>query len=218
MSKKAPRPRQGDGPKLARVRRDALGCRRCDLWEHATQTVFGAGPATAELMLVGEQPGDAEDRDGEPFVGPAGGMLRKALLAAGIDPASVYLTNAVKHFKFEERGKRRIHKKPRADEVRACRIWLDDEIAIVRPRVIVAMGTTAARALLGAGVRVTRDRATAVPSSLAELVTVTVHPSSILRAPTSAARAEAYQAFVADLREIARRLAALTRDRKAPRT
>jgi len=158
-------------------------------------------------MLVGEQPGDVEDREGFPFVGPAGTLLRAALEEAGIDPESVYLTNAVKHFKWEPRGKRRIHKKPNREETMACRVWLDAEIAHVKPRAIVALGATAARMILGPEASVTRDRAKPFPSSLAPLVSLTVHPSSILRAPDSASRAEARQQFVADLRSIAAQMA-----------
>ena len=140
---------------LTRVRDDAKGCRACDLWKHATQTVFGEGPAKAALMLIGEQPGDAEDLAGHPFVGPAGQLLDRALADAGIDRGAVYLTNVVKHFKFEPRGKRRIHKKPRASEIGACRPWLDTEIALIKPRVIVCLGATAAQALLGRQFKVT---------------------------------------------------------------
>jgi DNA polymerase len=189
------------------LRRAAADCRRCELWRRATQTVFGAGPIKARIMLVGEQPGDAEDKAGEPFVGPAGQLLRAALEEAGIDPSTVYLTNAVKHFKWKERGKRRIHEKPNRVEVAACRYWLDEEIARLKPRAIVALGATAATEILGSRVRVTRDRGKAFPSPLADLVTVTVHPSSILRAPDRARRAAARRAFVADLRSIARRVA-----------
>ena len=157
-------------------------------------------------MFVGEQPGDAEDLEGEPFVGPAGQLLRQALDEAGIDLADVYLTNMVKHFKWEPRGKRRIHMRPRHDEVLACHLWLDAEITHVKPRAIIALGATAAQAVIGPSARVTRDRGTAMPSSLAPLVTLTVHPSSILRAPDSAARAAARTQFVADLRAIAARV------------
>jgi len=159
-------------------------------------------------MLVGEQPGDVEDRVGEPFVGPAGRLLREALSEAGIDPDGTYLTNAVKHFKWEPRGKRRIHQKPNAAETAACRFWLEGEIAALQPAVIVALGATAAKALLGPGVSVTRDRARPLPSPLAPIVSVTVHPSSVLRAPDSARRAAARQAFVDDLRAISRLAAA----------
>jgi DNA polymerase len=154
-------------------------------------------------MLVGEQPGDVEDRDGHPFVGPAGQLLRHALEEAGIDLDDVYLTNVVKHFKWEPRGKRRIHKKPRYTEIEACRVWLDTEISQVKPFAIVALGATAAQALIGPSARVTRDRAKPFPSPLARLVTLTVHPSSILRAPDSATRAAERAHFVADLRAIA---------------
>jgi DNA polymerase len=195
---------------LRRLRHDARGCQRCDLWKNATQTVFGLGPARARLMLVGEQPGDREDLAGEPFVGPAGQLLRTALEEAGIDPASVYMTNAVKHFKWKKQGKRRIHERPRREEVVACHVWLEGEIAAVRPQVLVALGAIAAEALLGSTVRVTRDRGRYFPSPLAPAVTVTVHPSSILRAPDAQARRDAQREFVKDLRAIARRLKKLT--------
>jgi DNA polymerase len=192
--------------KLAQVRDDADGCRRCDLWKRATQTVFGVGPMSARLMLVGEQPGDQEDVEGEPFVGPAGRLLREALVEAGLDPEEVYLTNAVKHFKWQPRGKRRIHDKPNREEVLACRMWLDEEIENVRPQMVVALGATAAGTLLGSSARVTRDRGKFFPSTLAPLVSMTVHPSSILRAPDSAARKEARAQFVKDLKTFARKL------------
>jgi DNA polymerase len=157
-------------------------------------------------MLVGEQPGDAEDLAGKPFVGPAGQLLRAALAEAGIDLADVYVTNVVKHFKWEPRGKRRIHKRPTHAEMTACRVWLDAEIVYVKPRAIVALGSTAANAIIGPSAKVTRDRAKAFPSPLASLVTLTVHPSSILRAPDSDARAKARADFIADLKSIAARL------------
>ena len=157
-------------------------------------------------MLVGEQPGDQEDLAGEPFVGPAGQLLRESLVDAGLDPTEVDLTNAVKHFKWEPRGKRRIHERPNREEVLACRMWLTEEIAAVQPRMIVALGATAAGTLLGSAARVTRDRGKFFPSTLAPFVTLTVHPSSILRAPDTAARAKARQQFVTDLRAIARKL------------
>jgi DNA polymerase len=191
---------------LSTIRRQAEVCRRCDLYKHATQTVFGEGPGGARIMLVGEQPGDAEDRQGAPFVGPAGQLLRQALEDAGIDLHDVYLTNVVKHFKWEPRGKRRIHKKPRHSEVQACRVWLDAEIAHIKPQAIVALGATAANALLGPDAKVTRDRTKPFPSPLAPLVTLTVHPSSILRAPDSATRASERAHFVDDLRRIAARV------------
>jgi uracil-DNA glycosylase len=196
-------PKPSTRTSLAAVRRDARDCRQCHLWKHATQTVFGVGSARARIMFVGEQPGDVEDRLGEPFVGPAGQLFREALKEAGIDLSESYLTNAVKHFKWTAKGKRRIHERPRQDEILACRGWLDKEIAIVKPRAIVALGATAAGALLGSAARVTRDRAKPFPSPLADLVTLTVHPSSILRAPDAAARAAARRQFVDDLRAIA---------------
>jgi uracil-DNA glycosylase len=194
--------------KLDDVRRDAAGCRRCPLWKNATQTVFGDGPRKARLMFVGEQPGDVEDREGVPFVGPAGRLLREALEEAGIAIKDVYLTNAVKHFKWLARGKRRIHEKPNREEILACRLWLDSEIALVKPAVIVALGATAAGALLGPQAKVTRDRGRPFPSPFAPFVTLTVHPSSILRTPDSAARAAARREFVADLRMVAKHLRA----------
>jgi uracil-DNA glycosylase len=200
--------RRGQGSKrvtLSAIREDAKVCRRCDLWKHATQTVFGEGPRGARIMLVGEQPGDVEDRDGHPFVGPAGQLLRRALEEAGIDLDEVYLTNVVKHFKWEPRGKRRIHKKPRYSEIEACRVWLDAEIAHVKPQAIVALGATAAQAVIGPSARVTRDRAKPFPSPLAPLVALAVHPSSILRAPDAETRAAERAHFVADLRAIAAR-------------
>ena len=193
-------PRRPSRISLTRVREDAKDCRACDLYKHATQTVFGEGPARATLMLIGEQPGDAEDLSGHPFVGPAGRLLDRALAEAGIDRRTVYLTNAVKHFKFEPRGKRRIHKKPRVSEVAACRPWLDAEIALVKPRVIVCLGATAAQALLGASFRVTANRGAFVPSPLASRILATVHPSSILRSRDAEARRTEMQRFVSDLR------------------
>jgi uracil-DNA glycosylase family protein len=201
MATRVPAPKR---PGLERLRRQAATCRRCPLFQHATQTVFGEGPPGAAMMLVGEQPGDVEDREGHPFVGPAGTLLRAALDEAGIDADSVYLTNAVKHFKWRPQGKRRIHERPNREEILACRMWLDEEIATVRPRTIVALGATAASVVAGSAVRVTRDRGQRLPSTLADVVAVTVHPSSILRAPDSAARATARKAFVADLRKIAK--------------
>jgi uracil-DNA glycosylase len=203
---------RGRATKAARQRRldaaraHAKGCQRCELWQRGTQTVFGDGKAGATLMLVGEQPGDQEDRAGQPFVGPAGRVLRDALAEAGLDTASCYVTNAVKHFNWEPRGKRRLHMKPNLSHIMACRFWLEEEIAAVAPHVIVALGATAARALVGPSVRVLRDRGKWLASPLASNLTVTVHPSSLLRAATPEARAEARSAFVADLREVARRL------------
>jgi uracil-DNA glycosylase family protein len=188
---------------LVTARKDAGDCQRCDLWKAATQTVFGAGDPRARLMLVGEQPGDVEDRAGEPFVGPAGRLLRESLADAGIDADRVYLTNVVKHFKWRPRGKRRIHERPNHEEVMACRLWLDLELQHVRPRVVIALGATAAAALLGPSVRVTRDRTKRFPAPFAQIASVTVHPSSILRAADSAARKAALQQFTADLRTFA---------------
>jgi uracil-DNA glycosylase family protein len=193
-------------PTLKTAREASKGCRGCDLWKIGTQTVFGEGPRGATLMLIGEQPGDAEDLSGHPFVGPAGKLLDRALADAGIDRTAVYVTNAVKHFKWEPRGKRRIHKKPRASEVGACRPWLDTEIALVKPRVIVCLGATAAQALLGSAFKVTQHRGKVVPSPLAARVLATVHPSSILRAPDDEARREELKRFTDDLRAAARAL------------
>jgi uracil-DNA glycosylase len=208
-----PRPAGGDGPPvpelippkptITAVRDVAKGCRACHLYENATQTVFGEGPRKAEVMLVGEQPGDAEDLAGHPFVGPAGKLLDRALEEAGIDRRLVYVTNVVKHFKFEPRGKRRIHAKPNAGEIAACRPWLETEIALVKPRVLVCLGATAAQALLGKAFKVSLQRGTFVPSSLAPRVTATVHPSSILRAPDDESRHLEMKRFVADLRRVA---------------
>jgi uracil-DNA glycosylase family protein len=192
-------------PTLSRLREAAAHCRGCHLWVHATQTVFGEGPRTAEVMLVGEQPGDQEDREGHPFVGPSGRLLDEGLAAAGIDRRKVYVTNAVKHFKFVriELTKRTIHKKPNAAEVRACRPWLEEEIRLLKPRVIVALGATAAQALLGTSFKVTEQRGRPVASDWAEAVIATVHPSAVLRAPGDA-RVEARREFFADLKRVRR--------------
>jgi DNA polymerase len=195
-----------DRPKLASLRDAAADCQACDLYLCGTQTVFGEGPRAAPLMLVGEQPGDAEDLAGRPFVGPAGQLLDRALAAAGIERRTAYVTNVVKHFKWEPRGKRRIHKKPTAREVAACRPWLDEEMAVVKPRAIVCLGATAAQALLGRGFKVTAHRGELIASPLAPIVMATVHPSSILRAPDSAARRDETDRFIADLRKVARAL------------
>jgi uracil-DNA glycosylase len=192
-------------PTLTSLQKEAAGCRACPLWKNATQTVFGEGPAKADLFFVGEQPGDAEDTEGRPFVGPAGRVFDEALAAAGINRRKVYVTNAVKHFKWEARGKRRIHQKPNAAETAACRPWLDAELEVVSPHVLVALGATAAQALLGRSFRVTKQRGVPVESDLAPSVLATVHPSSILRAPDEGARREQYAAFVADL-EVAAKL------------
>ena len=196
-----------ESPTLPQLREAAMGCRACDLYRGATQTVFGEGTRAAEVMLVGEQPGDSEDLEGEPFVGPAGRLLDDGLESAGIDRRAAYVTNVVKHFKFEQRGKRRIHKKPNLSEITACRPWLDAEIATVKPKAIVCLGATAAQALLGKDFRVSRARGEFVESDLADLVLATVHPSSILRAPDEEARKLEMKAFVEDLAKVARALA-----------
>src|ERR1700693_5839608 len=187
---------------LEELREASKACKACDLWKLGTQTVFGEGMPTAKLMLVGEQPGDQEDLAGKPFVGPAGKLLDVALKEAGIDRKKVYVTNAVKHFKWEPRGKRRIHKKPNAAEIAACRPWLDAEIAALRPKIIVCLGATAAQALLGRDFRVTQDRGEFVKSTLAPHVMATVHPSSILRAPHEATREDEMKKFIVDLKKI----------------
>ena len=192
-----------DRPTLPKLREAAAGCRACDLWTTGTQTVFGEGAREAEVMFVGEQPGNDEDLAGRPFVGPAGKLMDKAMEEAGIDRSLAYVTNVVKHFKWEPRGKRRIHQKPNWGEIAACRPWLDAEIGVVKPRVIVCLGATAAQALLGRQFRVTKQRGVPVESDLAPTVIATVHPSSILRADTEDDRRAAYDAFVADLRTVA---------------
>jgi len=194
-------------PSLPGLRRAAADCRACPLWRSGTQTVFGAGSASAKLMLIGEQPGDREDRAGEPFVGPAGEVLDRALEEAGIPRGDAYVTNVVKHFKWKQgRGKRRLHQRPNTEEIAACRPWLESELAVVRPEVLVCLGATAAKALLGSKVRVTRDRGRFIESDLAPLVTVTVHPSSILRIDDDAERREARAELTSDLRKVAGRL------------
>jgi uracil-DNA glycosylase family protein len=182
------------------------GCRGCDLYKTATQVVFGAGPKTARVIFVGEQPGDQEDRQGEPFVGPAGAMLDKALAEAGIPRNQVYITNAVKHFKWEPRGKRRMHKKPRVSEIKACRPWLEAELDAIRPAVLVCLGASAAQAILGSQFKLMRQRGQVVTSTLAERVVATIHPSAVLRAPDSAGRAAAFAMLVDDLKVVARAL------------
>jgi DNA polymerase len=197
--------RTQDDRDLSTVRREASACTDCDLYRDATQTVFGTGPTAARLLLVGEQPGDVEDREGEVFVGPAGRLLDRALVDADIHREEIYLTNAVKHFKWQPRGKRRIHKKPDRAEVVACRHWLLDEISIVRPELIVAMGATATSALIGGEARVLRDRGRIFEVDGVGRVMPTVHPSSVLRTD-SVARGSAFAAFVADLRVAAAQL------------
>jgi uracil-DNA glycosylase family protein len=189
---------------ISQLRKAAADCKACDLWKNATQTVFGEGSPKAKIMFVGEQPGDQEDRDGHPFVGPAGKLLSEALEQAGIDRAEVYVTNVVKHFKWTpaERGKRRIHKKPRYAEIQACRPWLDAELRAVKPEILVCLGATAAQSLMGRAFSVSRQRGQRVESPLAPYVTATVHPSSILRAPDSKSRELQMRAFVKDLAKI----------------
>jgi uracil-DNA glycosylase len=189
---------------LKSLREAVQGCRGCHLWRGATQAVFGEGRKRAQVMMVGEMPGDQEDRQGKPFVGPAGRELDKALLAVGIDRREVYLTNVVKHFKFQERGRRRIHQTPKRFEVDACRPWLDAEIAVVKPGAIIVLGATAAKSLFGSSFTLTRHRGRPVASELAPFVTVTVHPSAILRAPDDEARHAQREAFTADLRAAVR--------------
>jgi DNA polymerase len=189
----------------------AQKCEGCDLYRNATQAVLGEGPPSARIVMVGEQPGDQEDRAGHPFVGPAGRLLDKALEDAGIARSDVYITNTVKHFKFEMRGKRRIHKKPGETEIVACRPWLDAELDRVRPELIVCLGATAARALIGKEHRVERDRGKFFEHPKARAVTATVHPSAVLRAPDEEARHKAYAAFVDDLKAVRRKLDAPAR-------
>ncbi len=198
-------------PTLPKLIEAARSCKACDLWKRGTQTVFGEGGRHAIVMFIGEQPGDKEDLMGKPFVGPAGKLLDKCLEAAGINRNKVYVTNAVKHFKWEPRGKRRIHKKPNTIEITACRPWLDAEIAVVQPQVIVCLGATAAQALLGRDFRVSERRGQLVSSPLAPYVMATVHPSSMLRAPDDETRHREIERFTDDLRVIARAL----RERRA---
>ena len=193
-------------PTLPKLRDAAADCKACDLWKTGTQTVFGEGTAKAEIVFVGEQPGDKEDLAGQPFVGPAGRVLDEALEAAGIDRSLAYVTNAVKHFKWEPRGKRRIHAKPSAAEMAACRPWLEAELAVVKPKVLVALGATAAQSLLGRQFRVTKQRGVPVESDLAPHVVATVHPSSILRQETEEDRKEAMGEFVRDPTAVAKLL------------
>ena len=189
--------------RLDALRAEAGDCRACDLWKTGTQVVFGEGPAGANAMFVGEQPGDQEDKAGRPFVGPAGKLFDKALADAGIDREQVYVTNVVKHFKWVGRGKRRIHQKPNWSEVDACRPWLEGELAAVEPRVLVCLGATAAQALLGRHFRVTRERGKPVESDLAEHVLATIHPSAILRGDPES-REQEYATFVRDLKVAAK--------------
>ncbi|HET9742333.1 MAG TPA: UdgX family uracil-DNA binding protein [Terriglobales bacterium] len=195
---------------LPALREAVQGCRGCDLWKRGTQAVFGEGKPGAEVMLVGEQPGDQEDLQGRPFVGPAGRVLDKALAAAGIDRDDVYVTNAVKHFKWEPRGKRRIHKKPNGMEIAACRPWFDEEVKVVKPSVIVCMGATAAQALLGRDFKVTKHRGEVISHGEIPII-ATVHPSSILRAPDDQTRHEEMARFIDDLRVVARQIRRMRR-------
>jgi DNA polymerase len=197
-------------PTLSRMRAAAVGCRGCELWRDATQTVFGEGPAGARIVLVGEMAGDREDRAGRPFVGPAGRELDRALEAAEIERRDVYVTNVVKHFKFEERGKRRIHQTPRKGEIDACTPWLETEIKLIRPTGVVALGATAAKALLGSAFRVTQHRGELIESDLAPIVAATIHPSAIVRDREDESRRRERQAFADDLSGVARAVAALT--------
>ena len=193
---------------IAALNAAAHGCRGCDLYKTATQVVFGEGPRAARVMFVGEQPGDQEDRQGTPFVGPAGALLDKALEQAGIPRDQVYVTNAVKHFKWEPRGKRRIHKKPRVSEIKACRPWLEAELRAVKPAVIVCLGASAAQSVLGSQFKLMQNRGKVLPSTMpdAERVVATIHPASVLRAPDSEGRREAFEMLVADLKVVARAL------------
>jgi uracil-DNA glycosylase len=192
---------------LEALRKTASGCRGCHLWRGATQTVFGEGLKRSRVMLVGEQPGDQEDRQGKPFVGPAGKELDRGLVAARIARDEAYVTNVVKHFKFEERGRRRIHQTPKRFEIDACRPWLDEEMRVVEPEALVLLGATAAKALLGSSFRLTQHRGELLDSQLAPIVTATIHPSAILRAPDDEARAAQRESFAEDLRVVARALA-----------
>src|ERR687896_992442 len=192
---------------LSALREAAKSCQRCDLWRPATQTVFGEGIKRSRVMLVGEQPGDKEDRAGRPFVGPAGKELDRGLEAAGIPRDDAYLTNVVKHFKFEERGRRRIHQTPKRFEIEACKPWLDEELRVVDPHALVLLGATAAKALMGSSFRVTRHRGELLDSQLAPIVTATIHPSAILRQQDDASRSKEREAFAEDLRVVAKALA-----------
>jgi len=194
-------------PSLPRLREAAAGCRGCELWRNATQTVFGEGRKSARIVVVGEMAGDYEDRQGQPFVGPAGRELDRALEAAEIDRRDIYVTNVVKHFKFEERGKRRIHQTPKKGEIDACMPWLDTEIKLIRPMAVVALGATAAKALLGPKFRVTQHRGELIESELAPIVAATIHPSAIVRDRDDESRRRERSAFADDLRAVARAVA-----------
>jgi DNA polymerase len=195
-------------PTLPKLRDAAMTCRGCHLWTLGTQTVFGEGPKSARVMIVGEQPGDQEDRAGHPFVGPSGKLLDRALADAGITRTDVYVTNAVKHFKWErgEKSARRIHKKPNDAEIRACHPWLEEEIRLVKPQVVVCLGATAAQAIMGKSFRVTKERGKPVQAPNGGVVIATVHPSSVLRAPDPEARAQAEREFFSDMKKVAKHL------------
>jgi uracil-DNA glycosylase len=193
-----------DSTSITTLSKAVDGCRGCDLYKHATQAVFGGGSRSARVMFIGEQPGDQEDRQGEPFVGPAGALLDKALAEAGIPRTDVYVTNAVKHFKWEPRGKRRIHKKPRWSEIKACRPWLEAELRAIKPAVVVCLGSTAAQSVFGSAFKLMQQRGQALPSAVAEHTVATIHPSAVLRAPDSEGRREAFDMLVSDLRVVAK--------------
>jgi uracil-DNA glycosylase family protein len=195
-------------PTIKKLQETARGCRACPLWKTGTQTVFGEGSRGTKVVFVGEQPGNDEDLAGKPFVGPAGKLLDKALVEAGINREEVYVTNAVKHFKWEPNGKRRIHKKPNSREIAACRPWLDAELEVLKPKVLVCLGATAAQALLGKDFKVTQSRGKLLPSNLAPNVLATVHPSSILRAPDDESRHAEMKKFVEDLKTVAKVISA----------
>jgi uracil-DNA glycosylase len=194
------------GATLPQLRDAVQHCQGCDLYRHATQAVFGEGPRKARIVMVGEQPGDQEDRAGRPFVGPAGKLLSQALDDSGIPREDVYITNAVKHFKFEARGKRRLHKKPSATEIVACQPWLNAELAVVQPELIVCLGATAVRAVIGPGYHLLKERGHFLDHAAARSVTATIHPSAILRSPDAAQRRTDYEAFVRDLKAVRRKL------------
>ncbi|MCA1832803.1 MAG: UdgX family uracil-DNA binding protein [Actinomycetota bacterium] len=202
-------PAEAHGHSITALRKEARSCTACDLYKDATQTVFGEGPPGAHLILIGEQPGDKEDIEGAPFVGPAGALLDRALDEAGIDRNDVYVTNAVKHFKFIRKGKRRIHQKPNAEQMKACRPWLDAEIAVVKPKVIVCMGATAAQQLLGRTFRLTQHRGEFFAGPNAATLTATIHPSAILRAPDDESRHREMKQFVKDLKLAGRKVTTL---------
>ncbi len=205
-----PRPADlGHNTTIAALAEEAAHCTRCHLYKCATQTVFGAGPRDARIVMVGEQPGDQEDLAGLPFVGPAGQLLDRALADAGIDRSAVYVTNAVKHFKFEPRGKRRIHSKPNAREIQACKPWLVAEMQVIKPPIVVALGATAAQALMGNAFRVTKERGIPRETQWAPFTLATYHPSALLRMPDEGARERAYDDFLTDLKQVANHLDSL---------